>query len=139
MMNVGQEKFDDVWEHVEPWLIHALEHDGSKDTIEDVKLAVQEGRVQLFHHTTGAAITLIDTNTRVPTLHVWLAGGDIPAMKELLPSFVAFAKMSGCAKIAFLGRSGWQRTFLTEAGFKTTAVIMEKIVEADDGQVQHNH
>jgi len=139
-LNVSQESFVEIWERVEPWLIHALEHSGSVDSIIDVRQAVREGKCQLFVHESGAAVTMVDDTARVPTLQVWLMGGDMKAAEEMLPDFEMMAGMLGCKKLSLLGRTGWQKTFLTKVGFKITAVVMEKTlreppkIEVVDGQ-----
>lgn len=114
------------WARVKPWLEQALEHSGSVDTIEDVHRGVIEGKCQLFLRPTGAAVTLVESTAKTPTLQIWLAGGDMAAMEEMLPDFEKVARILDCGKLAFLGRTGWQRTFLTNEGFKPSAVLMEK-------------
>lgn len=133
----AERQFAVLWDGVSEWLADALDRSGCIETIDDVRIAVLNGSCQLFHHETGAAITLIDKNERVPTLRIWLAGGSMESMADMLPTAEAFARAAGCSRIAFQGRTGWQRTFLTGEGFATVAVDMVKILapaEVPDGQ-----
>ena len=125
-MHSTPEGFAERWEVVAPWLAEALTYSGSNDTIADVKQAVMEGGCQLFVHPTGAAVTMIERHATVPTLRIWLAGGNMDAMQALVPDFETVARVLGCEQLVFLGRTGWQRTFLTEVGFKAVAVEMVK-------------
>ena len=136
-LNVDSLEFEATWARVEGWLAEALERSGCIETMDDVKRAVVAGSCQLFHHDSGAGVTLIDRNERVRTLRIWLMGGTMEAAEAMLPMTEVFARAAGCERIAFLGRTGWQRTFLTDEGFKAVAVDMVKTLvplEVPDGQ-----
>lgn len=136
-LNIDSLEFEATWARVADWLEEALEQSRCIETIDDVKQAVIVGKCQLFTDESGAAVTLVDRNERIPTLRIWLAGGSMEAMERAFPTVEAFAIAAGCKQVAFLGRTGWQRSFLTQIGFKAVAVDMVKTLvplEVPDGQ-----
>jgi hypothetical protein len=133
-LNVDPQEFEFEWARVAPWLEDALEQSRCIETLEDVKQAVIVGTCQLFTDPDGAAVTLV---ARIPTLRIWLAGGAMEGMERAFPAVEAFAIAAGLQQVAFLGRTGWQRSFLTKIGFKAVAVDMVKTLvplEVPDGQ-----
>lgn len=125
-LNVSSEHFDTVWARVSPWLQAALDEMECVDTLDTVKAAIMDGRCHLLHCDTGAGVVLVDRFERVKTLRIWLAGGKMDAMELLLPTAEALAASLGCERIAFQGRTGWQRSFLQREGFVPVAVDMKK-------------
>ena len=123
-LNTTIEAFEAIWARCAPWLEEALVRSGCTETIDDVKMAVAKGSCHLFHHEDGAAITLVDRYEKVPTLRIWLAGGNMDALEEMLPAAEALARRLKCEQIRFLGRPGFQRSFLENKGFKAVAVDM---------------
>lgn len=111
---------------IDDWLSKALEVDGTHG-LEDVQRALLEGQAQLFACATGACVTEVVQTPKKRYLRVWLAGGDMAAMRELHPQVIAFGRTSGCTSVVIHGRKGWERTFLTkEEGWRPALVTFER-------------
>lgn len=108
------------------WLENALAIDGTH-SLEDVHTALAEGKAQLFACATGACVTEVVQTPRKKYLRVWLAGGDMAAMRELHPQVMAYGRSQGCTSVVMHGRKGWERTFLTrEEGWRPALVTFER-------------
>lgn len=69
------------------------------------------GNARLWLGERSAAVTQIEEHPRLKALTVWLAGGDLGELKDvLLPQAEAFARAQGCRFLAVTGRQGWART-----------------------------
>jgi hypothetical protein len=90
---------------VRHWLKPAM----TDTTEEEVTMELAMGRAQLWRGDTAAIVTQL---TRPPpTLHGWLAGGDIAGILELRPGIEAWARAQGCEFVTLEGRRGWGRVF----------------------------
>jgi hypothetical protein len=45
------------------------------------------------------------------SLHIWLAGGDLKELLDMLPDVESFARFHGVNRVEFGGRKGWFRLF----------------------------
>lgn len=103
----------------------ALEYQ-STHTIEDVEQMVANREAQLWLGENSAAVTEIIQFPRAKALHLWLCGGDLKEITEMmLPKAEAFAKAEGCTKLTTGGRKGWDRV-MSKHGFSPVASICAK-------------
>lgn len=103
----------------------ALAQGGDTHTFEDVRDMILDGRLQLWHGPRGCAVTEIVTYPRKKALHVFLAGGDMDQIIDMLDSAVTWGKAQGCSVMTISGRMGWQRV-LAKHGFSPVLITLEK-------------
>lgn len=96
---------DDSREFLEP----ALAYSGGTHEWSDVVSGVHSSRMQLWANERGAAITEILEYPRKRVLNVFLAGGDMDQILEMLESAKAWGAQQGCEAICMSGRKGWLR------------------------------
>jgi len=59
------------------------------------------------------------------TLLFFLAGGDMAGLQAMVPAVLQWGREQGCTHAAFVGRFGWERTFVRDFGFRPAATMME--------------
>lgn len=91
------------WLAVRDWLVPAM-----TDTTEaEVIGEILSGRAQLWRGDTAAIVTQL---TRPPpTIHCWLAGGEMAGIMDLRPGIEAWGRAQGCETVTLEGRPGWAR------------------------------
>jgi hypothetical protein len=82
------------------------------------------GRAQLWAGDRAAVVTRCFAEP--PSLHVWLAGGSLRDVLDLLPGAVAWARPLGLQEVSCLGRPGWKRALRT-LGFEGETVLRRGI------------
>jgi hypothetical protein len=107
------------------WIEDALEYSGGTHTFEDVVRSVVEGRMQLWPALRGCAVTEIVVYPRKNVLHVFLAGGEMDQIVDMIDSAVDWSKGQGCSSMTIAGRNGWQRV-LGKYGYKPVMTVLEK-------------
>lgn len=107
------------------WIEDALEYSGGTHTFEDVARSIMEGRMQLWPATRGCAVTEIVVYPRKSVLHVFLAGGEMDQIIDMIDSAVEWGKMQGCSSMTIAGRKGWQRV-LERYGYEPVMTVLEK-------------
>lgn len=113
------------FERCKPWIEAALEHGGGTHTYQDVLDGITSGRMQLWPAPRGCAVTEIVVYPRTQTLHVFLAGGEMDQLFDMIEDAAAWGRKQGCVKMTLSGRIGWQRA-MKDLGWKPTMVVMEK-------------
>lgn len=91
------------------WIEAALEYSGGTHTFDDIAAGVLTGRFRLWERHNGCAVTEFVMFPRKKVLNVFLAGGDMQAIKDLEQPAVEFARANGCHAMTISGRSGWKR------------------------------
>ena len=109
--------FQEAWAQAEPLLQKALDRccDGTWE-LEDVKLAVMQGRMQFWPMDGAALVTEILVFPRKKALNCWLCGGDLKELERVYPSLELFAQANGCYALYGAGRKGWT-TYMTKFGW----------------------
>jgi hypothetical protein len=103
----------------------ALEYSGGTHLYEDVEKAILEGRMQIWPGTKSAAVTEIIEYARKKVLHVFIAGGDMDELIQMIDSAAAWGRTQNCASLTMSGRKGWERV-LGRHGFKPVMIVMER-------------
>jgi hypothetical protein len=103
----------------------ALAHGGDTHTFEDVRDMIIDGRLQIWHGPNGCAVTEIITYPRKKALHVFLAGGEMAQILDMMDSAMVWGRGQGCDVMTISGRLGWQRV-LDKHGFRPVLVTMER-------------
>lgn len=108
-------------DHIEKALAYQATH-----AIEDVEAMVESGEAQLWLGEKSAAVTEIVKFPRLKVMHLWLCGGDLREITEvMLPRAEAFARVEGCDRLTTGGRIGWDRV-MKRHGFTPIASICAK-------------
>jgi hypothetical protein len=112
-------------EKCKKWIEAALEHSGGTHTFEDVVEGLVSGRMQLWPAERACAVTEIVIYPRKTVLHVFLAGGDMDQLFDMIDSAAEWGRGQGCTSMSLSGRLGWQRA-MKPLGWKAKMVVMEK-------------
>lgn len=112
-------KMDDVRKYIEP----ALEYSGGTHEWLDIVRGVHDFRMQLWANDKAAAITEIIDFPQKRVLNVFLAGGDMEHLMDMLDSAKAWGKGEGCSEIIMSGRKGWLRV-LDKQGWSDKFSVM---------------
>lgn len=112
-------KMDDVRKYIEP----ALEYSGGTHEWLDIVRGVHDFRMQLWANDKAAAITEIIDFPQKRVLNVFLAGGDMDHLMDMLDSAKAWGKGEGCSEIIMSGRKGWLRV-LDKQGWSDKFSVM---------------
>ena len=107
-------------------ILKALQFGGEAYTIEDVEQMIIEGTAQMWVRGESVIVTEIVKYPRAKHLHLFLAGGDLDELDQLLPEILEWGKGQGCRLVTLSGRRGWERSFLADQGWKPTLIVMEK-------------
>lgn len=112
-----------------PWIEDALAYSGGTHVFEDVVQGITSGRMQLWPAPRGCAVTEIVLYPKKSVLHVFLAGGDMDQILDMIDSAVDWGRTQGCVSMTIAGRHGWQRV-LAKYGYKPVMTVLEKEIAA---------
>lgn len=98
------------------WIEAALEYSGGTHDFVHVCEGIISGHMQLWPNENGCAVTEIIVYPKKKVLHVFLAGGKMSDILDMLPSAREFARREGCSGMSIAGRRGWERV-LKKHGF----------------------
>jgi hypothetical protein len=113
------------WERCSGWIEAALAKSGATHSIEDVKEAVEDGRVQFWPGENCALVTEVLHYPAAKRVRVWLAGGELKEIGSMLRMGERWAEMIGADGIEVVGRKGWAKV-LEDRGFHEEAVYLLK-------------
>lgn len=114
------------WGRCSHWIAAALEHSGGSHHIEDVRLMCETGEARFIPGERSAAVVEVIEYPRLNRLHLWLNGGDMDELVNvLLPIAEAWGRENGCTQVTTAGRPGWDRV-MAPFGFKPAARICMK-------------
>jgi hypothetical protein len=99
------------------WISAALDYAGGTHTLEDVEQAITEGKLTLLSDDRCALVLEIIVYPRTKVLNVFLAAGDLEAVKRKDPVLCALGRAYGCSRVTLSGRRGWIRA-LNETGYR---------------------
>jgi hypothetical protein len=115
---------------VRDWLLEALPTDPRQPSEDDLLYDLTHNRAQLWPGRSAAIVSRLERQVRttfagadtrirvVPTIVLWLAGGDLKGVLELQPGIEAWARAQGAVDAAIYARKGWSRV-MARHGFKT--------------------
>jgi len=115
-------KIEQFRDHIEA----ALKFADDSHSFEDIKKAVEKGELQFWPGFSSVIITEIVQVPRYRALNLFLAGGNIPELRAMLPELEKFAGQVGADRIILNGRKGWLRSFLVHEGYAEKTVTLEK-------------
>lgn len=98
-------------ERCRPWIEAALARGLGTHNFDDVAEAIKTGEMQLWAGPTGCIVTSIVTFPRCKTLQLFLGGGELQQLVDLMDSVEAWGRLQGCDIAIIAGRAGWARVF----------------------------
>ena len=101
----------------------ALAYAAGSHTFDDVAAGVAAGTMQLWLGPNSVMVTELVDYPRYRALRFFLAGGRMPELEAMTPGVLDWGREQGCARAEFLGRRGWQRSFLTRSGWRDTQLV----------------
>lgn len=113
------------WNRCQKYIEDALEYGHGGFDISDVFDKVAQGDFHLWTRQNSAAVTEIVSFPKKQVINIALAGGNLDELKDIANSVVEWAKSQGINSVFVSGRKGWQRTFLSDMGFKPRYYILE--------------
>jgi hypothetical protein len=117
-----------IFEYCRKWIEDALEYSGGSHDFQDVADGILSGRMQLWPAEKGCAVTEIVLYPKKSVLHVFLAGGEMETIVNMIDSAVAWGKTQGCTSMTIAGRRGWERV-LAKHGYKPVMTVLERDFE----------
>lgn len=113
----------ETWALAAPLIERALRYQDSH-TLEDVLQAIKEDRAQLWCGERSAIVTEILKAPHKRYCRVWLAGGDMDELVNvMLPDVEAWAVKRRCQAVQVCGRHGWARVL---KDYAQPRVVLEK-------------
>ena len=112
-------------QHCRKWIEDALEYSGGTHNFDDVAQGIIEGRMQLWPAERGCAVTEIVLYPRIKVLHVFLAGGEMDQIIDMIDSAVEWSKTQGCTSMTISGGHGWQKV-LSKHGVQPVMTVLKK-------------
>jgi hypothetical protein len=97
---------------------------GQSFTWDDVIERLKADRAQLWTGERCAMITELHTDQ---SAHVWLAGGSLTGLLDLMPECIETARFWGVKRITIKGRKGWDRA-LRQHGFRRAGDFLEMAI-----------
>ncbi len=107
------------------WIEDALAYSGGTHDFGDVVAGITSGRMQFWPAERGCAVTEIVVYPQKRVLHVFLAGGEMDQIIDMIDSAVEWSKQQGCTGMTIAGRHGWQRV-LAKHGYRAVMTVLEK-------------
>ena len=89
------------------WIQDALDVGGNTHEVEHIEDGIRRNVYQLWSHQDGCVVTEIVQFPNCLNLHIWLCGGDLDCIMNMLPDIESFAKFIGAKEVTSCGRHGW--------------------------------
>lgn len=87
---------------------------------------IDRGEAQFWLVDGAAAVTILQEEPRERRLLIWLAGGELDALRQVLsPQLEAWGRAQGCRRMLIVGRTGWERA-LRGLGYAPLARVIAK-------------
>lgn len=115
------------WVRCAPYLEAALRKGSDTFSIADVADSIATGKMQFWPGRESAMVTQLFVGSHGKECNIYLAGGTLTELEQMLPAVEQFAIDNGCRVMSVVGRAGWGRSFLVQrAGYVPTAVVFGK-------------
>ena len=85
----------------------ALEYSGGTHLFEDIEEGILSGKMQLWPGPNCAAVTEVIEYKRKKVLHIFLAGGDMAGLLDMMDSAEDWGRTQFCTSLTLSGRRGW--------------------------------
>lgn len=120
--------FDAEFERCSKWLQDALDHGGNSHDLKHVKAGILNGSYTFWPASNSAIVTVFIEYPNYKVLNMWLGGGELNQILEMIKSITEYAKNMQCKYVMCCGRGGWERA-LKKQGFKGIMRVCSKEIE----------
>ena len=129
-MDIDYSRYYPVWvdefKRCSQWIEGALEYANGDFDLQDIADGISRNQYMFWTCETAAVVTqFMEAKGRV-TIHLFLAGGDLAGVEELVRECEAWGRQHGCHAMTLTGREGWKKSFLKPMGFKDVSLNMHK-------------
>lgn len=115
----------EAWARCRPFIEAALGAADPLNTIEYVEERIEADEAQFWAGRHSACVTQVIDYPRRRILNLWLCGGDLRELRQMLPAIEDWARRRGCTAEYLSGRPAWGAV-LHKHGFKAGQVTFEK-------------
>ena len=132
-MNEAQQKDHDkqlIWEleRCRDWIQSALDVGHNTHDVEDIEDLVFQGNCQLWAGPDGCVVTNVLEYPNYRALDIWLCGGELEQIMDMLPDIERFAEYINAKRITSCGRPGWLK-LLEPHGFSKGLLCVNKDIQ----------
>ena len=101
----------EYWLVAEPLLIEALHTGADLFSPEEMYQKIKDGDASLWlsNSKQSAAVTTWTQSSAGPILNLWLAGGKLDELRDMLISAEQWGKQRGAVRAMIAGRKGWEK------------------------------
>jgi len=117
--------FQKEWDERVQYIEAALQKGGEPFTVDDVYELVCTGMAHFEPVEDGAAVFFFHNYPQKRLLRIWLYGGNLPSIEQVLDAAHEHAKRLQCDGIELDGRKGWER-ILKPHGFDYKRAVLVK-------------
>lgn len=107
---------EDEFNRLIPQLQASLDYSLKTHSVEDVRKAVEEGKMHFWPVGNSLVVTELAEYPQAKILNVFIAGGNAEEIMKIQPNLQSWANHLGCSHVGFLGRKGWS-PFLRKTGW----------------------
>lgn len=111
------------WRRFRPQLLEAMARGDGSHTEDDVIGRILTGEYKLWCFEKCAFVTFVWVRPQFKALSIFLAAGDLDALRACQRDLEVWAAACGCKKIYSCGRVGWERVF---PDYKNEGVLYSK-------------
>lgn len=119
----------DEFKRCADWIDGALAYTNYEFVLQDIADGINRGQYILWTNQSAAIVTQFLEAKGRTTMHLFLAGGDMDGVKQLVHECEQWAKDAGCVALTLTGREGWRKSFLKPLGFTEVSINMSKKLE----------
>lgn len=113
----------------------ALVYAGGTHSYEDVVEAVGKGEMQFWHGPRSCIVTEIVPYPSRKVMFVLFAAGVQAELRAMTPPIERWARGEGCTLARLIGRRGWERSYLKDAGWHNAGdIVLEKELNGQGGR-----
>jgi hypothetical protein len=129
-MDIDYGQYYPVWvdefKRCAPWIEGALEYANGDFDLQDIATGISMRQYQLWTCATAVVVTQYLHSNKKVTLHLFLAGGDLDGVEELVRECEVWGRQAGVNAMSLTGREGWKKSFLKPLGFHDVSINMYK-------------
>lgn len=115
------------FERCEHWLAEALTYANDTHSTRDIWEGVVNGRFQFWPAERGALITEIQVYPKRNVFHVFLGGGDLDQLTDMIESIEIYARTIGCKSVTVSGRKGWIRVLESRGARELCTTVAKEL------------
>lgn len=134
-----RELYDEV-NRCREWIQAALDVGGNTHDVSDIYNGILRNTYQLWSAPDSCVVTEVVEFPNCRHLHIWLCGGNLDVIMDMLPDIEKFAEHIGAREVTSCGRHGWLKMLKPHGYERGLLCVNKKLTMAvkrdgeDDGQ-----